>query len=88
MDYPAVLEALERLARVEDQRILTQLAFDDEPTGGMEEAEACLKTMRRERLVRERKELQDAIRKTQDRATLDALLLQQMQLARQIDALT
>lgn len=88
VDYPAVLEALERLARVEDQRILTQLAFDDEPTGGTEEAEACLKTMRRERLVRERKELQDAIRKTQDRATLDALLLQQMQLARQIDALT
>ena len=88
VDYPAVLEALERLARHEDQRILTQLAFDDEPAGGMEEADACLKTMRRERLVRERKEVQEAIRKTQDRATLDALLLQQMQLARQIDTLT
>ncbi|MBD3868358.1 MAG: DNA primase [Acidobacteria bacterium] len=88
VDYPAVLEALERLARLDDQRILTQLAFDDEPTGGMEEADACLKTMRRERLVRERKDVQDAIRKTQDRSTLDALLLQQMQLARQIDTLT
>ncbi len=88
VDYPAVLGALERLARLEDQRILTQLAFDDEPTGGMEEADACLKTMRRERLVRERKDVQEAIRKTQDRSTLDALLLQQMQLARQIDTLT
>lgn len=88
VDYPAVLETLERMTRVEDQRILTQLAFDDEPTGGMEEADACLKTMRRERLVRERKNVQEAIRKTQDRSTLDALLLQHMQLARQIDTLT
>jgi DNA primase len=88
VDYPAVLEALGRMAKLEDQGVLTQIAFDDEPTGGMEEADACLKTIRRERLVRERKNVQEAIRKTQDRSTLDALLLQKMQLARQIDTLT
>jgi DNA primase len=88
VDYPAVLEALGRMPKLEDQGVLTQIAFDDEPTGGMEEADACLKTIRRERLVRERKNVQEAIRKTQDRSTLDALLLQKMQLARQIDTLT
>ena len=88
VDYPAVLEALEKKGGVENQKLLTQLAFDDEPSGGMEEADACLKTMRREQLVRKRKKVQEAIRKTQDQSMLDALLMQQTQLARQIDALT
>jgi DNA primase len=88
VDYPGVLDILEKAERVEEQNILTQIAFSDEPVGGIEEANECLKTLHREELKRKRNQIQDTIRNTRDRSALETLLLQTQELARQIDALS
>ncbi len=88
VDYPSVLGRLEEQGRVGEQKLLARIAFNGEPGGGIEEANECLKTLRREKLKRKRVELQDVLRNTQDPSAINALLLQTQELARQIDALS
>jgi len=84
VDLPAVLESLES---DEDRDLLTWIAFREGPEPRGDEIEGCVRALRRERLVRERRELQRAIERTADPAAVDALLLRKQQLGRQIDDL-
>jgi DNA primase len=84
VDLPTVLESLER---DEDRDLLTWIAFREGPEISADEVEGCVRSLRRERLVKERRELQRAIERTADPAAVDALLLRKQQLGRQIDAL-
>ncbi len=85
VDLPALLESLES---DEDRHLLTSIAFREGPEARAEEAADCVRALRRERLVRERRDLQRAIERTADPAAMDALLLRKQQLGRQIDALS
>ncbi len=85
VDLPALLESLES---DEDRDLLTAIAFREGPEARAEEVGDCVRALRRERLVRERRDLQRAIERTADPAAMDALLLRKQQLGRQIDALS
>ena len=85
VDYTTLFSALER---DEDRDLLTRIAFRNEPEGEVAEVEGCLCSLRRQRLVRERKKLQRQIQTIADPAAIDALLMETQQLARQIDALS
>ena len=85
VDLPAVLESLEA---DEDRELLTWIAFREGPEVRADEADECIRALRRERLVRERRELQRAIERTADPGAVDALLLRKQQLGRQIDTLS
>jgi DNA primase len=84
VDHPTLINAL---ADEEDRDLVTRIAFRDEPEGRMEEFEDCLKALRRERLVRERNELNKVIARTADPSAVESLLVRTQDLARQIDAL-
>jgi DNA primase len=81
-------EVLETLNAEEDRELLTWIAFREGPEIREDEIEGCVKALRLERLVRERRELQRAIERTADPEAVDALLLRKQQLGRQIDALS
>jgi DNA primase len=85
VELPEVLESLEA---EEDRELLTWIAFREGPEAVAEEVEDCVKAIRRERLVRERRELQRAIERTADPAAVGTLLLRKQELGRQIDALS
>jgi DNA primase len=85
VDYPTVFSALEDDG---DKETLTRIAFREEPEGEAEEMEDCIRSLRRQRLMRERRELQRQIQTAADAAAIDTLLDRTQQLARQIDALT
>ncbi len=85
VDYPAIFATLEA---EEERDLLTRIAFMDGPETRPEEVESCLRTLRRDRLVRERRELQRAIEHAADPAAVDSLLVRKQQLGRQIDALS
>ena len=84
-DYPRVLDALET---EEDKRILTRIAFREgaEETGT--DLLACVQVLKRDRLARERRDVQKEIEQAADPTALDALLLRKQQLGRQIDGLS
>ena len=85
VDLPAVIQSLES---DEDRDLLTSIAFREGPEARAEEAADCVRMLRRERLVRERRDLQRVIEGTADPAAMDALLLRKQQLGRQIDTLS
>jgi DNA primase len=85
VELPEVLESLDA---EEDRELLTWIAFREGPEVVAEEVDDCVKAIRRERLVRERRELQRAIERTADPAAVGALLLRKQELGRQIDALS
>jgi DNA primase len=85
VELPEVLESLDA---EEDRELLTWIAFREGPEVLADEVEDCVKAIRRERLVRERRELQRAIERTADPAAVGALLLRKQELGRQIDALS
>jgi hypothetical protein len=84
VDYPTLFSALDD----DDKEILTRIAFRDEPEVEAEEMEECIRALRRQRLMRERRELQKRIQTAADAAAIDTLLDRTQQLARQIDALS
>jgi DNA primase len=71
-----------------DRNLLTRIAFSDEPTGRPQDLEDCVRVLRKERLVRERRNLRQDIEKTADAAALDSLLARKQRLDQQIDALS
>ena len=71
-----------------DRNLLTRIAFSDEPTGRPQDLEDCVRVLRKERLVRERRSLKQDIERTADAAALDSLLARKQRLDRQIDALS
>ena len=81
-------KVLDTLPREEDRALLTRIAFQDELESHPQDFEDCLRTLRRERLMREHRELRHAIERAVDGAALDSLLARTQQLARQIDALS
>jgi hypothetical protein len=84
VSYHGVFGALEG---DEDRDLLARIAFRDEPEGSAEEVGECVRSLRRQRLLRERRELQRRIQAAADTAAVDALLHRTQELARQIDAL-
>ena len=84
VDYPTLFSALDD----DDKEILTHIAFRDEPEAKAEEMEDCIRALHRQRLMRERRELQKRIQTAADAAAIDTLLDRTQQLARQIDALS
>ena len=85
VDHQTVFNALER---DEDRDLLTRIAFREEPEGDVQEVEDCLRSLRRQRLIRERKELQRELEATADPTAVNTLLDRTQKLARQIDALS
>jgi DNA primase len=85
VDYPTVFSVLEI---DEDRDLLTRIAFREEPQGGIEELVDCVRSLRRQRLMRERRELQRQIQTAVDPGAIDTLLNRTQRLAQQIDALT
>ena len=85
VDYPNVFAALDH---DEERDLLTRIAFREEPEGGTEEMEDCIRSLRKQKLVRERRELQKQIQTAADAAAIDTLLDRTQQLARQIDAMS
>jgi DNA primase len=85
VDYPTVFSALED---DDDKEILTRIAFREEPEGEADEMEDCIRSLRKQRLMREQSELQKQIRTAADAAAINTLLDRTQQLARQIDALS
>jgi DNA primase len=85
VDYPELFKALEQ---EEDRDLLTRIAFREEPEGELDEVDDCLRSLRRQRLMRERRALQREIERTADSDSLNSLLVRTQQLARQIDALS
>jgi DNA primase len=85
VDYQAVFSALER---DEDRDLLARIALRDEPDGEPSETDDCIRSLRRRRLMRERRELQRRIGAAADAATVDSLLRRTQELARQIDGLS
>jgi DNA primase len=85
VEYPDVFAALEH---DEERDLLTRIAFRDEPDGGTDEMEDCIRSLRKQRLVRERRELQKQIQTAADAAAIDSLLDRTQRLAQQIDALS
>ncbi len=91
VDYPAVLDALEDEA---DKKLLTRLAFRDEPENGPGVAD-CLWALQRRRLAQQGREelsrlaeLQGAEPQSPEAGELDDHLLRIQELARQRDALS
>ncbi len=85
VDYLAILDDL---PRDEDRDLLTRIAFREEPLPPAEAAADCLRTLRRERLERERREVQRQMTKAVDPTTVDTLSVRALDLARQINALS
>jgi DNA primase len=85
VDYPNVFAALEH---DEERDLLTRIAFREDPEGGTDELDDCIRSLRKKRLVRERRELQKQIQTAADAAAIDSLLDRTQQLARQIEALS
>lgn len=85
VDYQHVFAALERDG---DKDLLTRIAFREEPAGTVQEVEDCLRSLRRQRLVRERRRIQSELRSVADPGAVDDLLLRTQELARQIDLLS
>jgi DNA primase len=85
VDHPNTFAAL---TRDEDKDLLTRIAFREEPEGEIHEVEDCLRSLRRQRLIRERRELQRELQTTADPAAVNTLLDRTQKLARQIDALS
>lgn len=76
------------LGTQEDRDLLSRIAARDDPEPEDAHIEACLRALRRDRLVKEGRELQREIETTEDPAVLDALLRRKQQLGRQIDDLS
>ena len=85
VDYPTVFSSLEL---EEDRDLLTRIAFREEPQGGTEEVVDCIRSLRRQRLMRERRELQRQIQTAVDPGAIDTLLNRTQRLAQQIEALS
>jgi hypothetical protein len=84
-DYPTVHGAI---PNEEDRQLFSRIAFRDEPEVEAGEIEHCARVIRRERLIKEGHEVQQAIQNAVDPAVVDALLQRKLQLGRQIDALS
>ncbi len=85
-DHARVFEALES---EEERQLLTTIAFRDTNEGESGAALSdCLRTLRRDRLVRERKALQKEIEQSDGSGELDDLLARKQQLAKKIDNLS
>ncbi len=85
VDYGSVFTLLDA---EEDRELLTRIAFQEGPEIRDDDLDGCVRTLRRERLQRERRELQREIERAADTAMLDSLLLRKQRLGRQIDALS
>ena len=85
VDYPMVLDALES---EEDRKILTRIAFREAAEESGANLGACIQVLKRERLARERRDLQKEIERAADPNAVDALLLRKLELGKQIDALS
>ncbi len=85
VDYPTLFGALQDEG---DRALLTRIAFRDEPEGTSDEVGDCLRQLRRQRLLRERRRVQAEIEAAADPAAVDALLQHAQRLARQIDRLS
>ncbi len=84
-NYPKVLDALES---DEDKKILTRIAFRDVADDAGANLGACVQVLKRDRLSRERRDIQKEIERAEDPTAMDALLLRKLQLGKQIDALS
>lgn len=85
VDYATVFGALEG---EEDRSLLTRIAFHQDGDGQKAAWTDCLEVLKRERLVRQRSELQRQIESTVDPAMIDALLLRKQLIGKQIDSLS
>jgi DNA primase len=83
VDFPAVLESLEEEL---DRELLTRIAFREEPEDGPTLSD-CLETFRRQRLMREGRDMVRDLRNNDDGETVDRQLQRMQELARQRDQL-
>ena len=84
VEYATVLADLESEA---DRDLLTKIAFREESEGAPDDVDRCVEALRRGRLKKEGREVQNAITETAF-ASVDELLMTKLRLAKQIDALS
>lgn len=81
-------EVFQTLPDERDRDVLTRVAFRDESLRTESAVEGCLQALRRNRLKREKNDLDARIRANADPALLDTMMRRQMELAREIASLS
>ena len=87
-EEPTIAAVMSRLPEGSPQDLLTGIAFKPKAPASAAEAAACLATIRKERMIAERRRLQKEIDAAGTAAALEAMFQRKMELSRRIDDLS